>query len=212
MNSIARPRAPFQRLSDSERHVSLQAILAASADRHNIYIFAYGSMMWDPLFVPVKRHAARLEGYRRNFCVWSLVARGTPEYPGLALGLEEHTDASCDGIVYQLNSLSTEVDLEATWRREMYTAIYQPIWIDVETDVGKLQAISFVVDREHPQYAAGLNRDEAASIIASGEGENGSCSDYFLNTARELAAIGCIDSQIDALNVLVESQCGAIEL
>ena len=168
--------------------------------------------MWDPLFVPVKRHAARLEGYRRNFCVWSLVARGTPEYPGLALGLEEHTDASCDGIVYQLNSLSTEVDLEATWRREMYTAIYQPIWIDVETDVGKLQAISFVVDREHPQYAAGLNRDEAASIIASGEGENGSCSDYFLNTARELAAIGCIDSQIDALNVLVESQCGAIEL
>lgn len=205
MSSMEKPRAPFKRLSDFERQVSLQAVLATRIDPDNVYIFAYGSMMWDPLFEPAERHAARLEGYRRNFCVWSLVARGTPQNPGLALGLEEYVDASCDGIVFRLNPLTTEADLTATWRREMYTAIYHPKWLDVETEAGKVQAISFTVDREHPQYAAGLDQNEAATIIASAAGENGRCRDYLSNTVRELAAIGCADPQIDALNVLVES-------
>jgi cation transport protein ChaC len=202
---MARPRAPFQRLSDSERQVSLQAVLATCADPYNIYIFAYGSMMWNPLFQPIERHAANLEGYRRRFCVWSLVARGTPENPGLALGLEEYAGASCDGIAFRLNPPTAEADLEATWRREMYTAIYQPKWLDVETEIGKFRVISFVVDKEHPQYAADLDQNESASIIASAAGENGRCRDYLSNTARELAAIGCADAQIDDLNVLVES-------
>ena len=161
--------------------------------------------MWDPLFEPVERHAVSLEGYRRSFCVWSLVARGTPENPGLALGLEEYAGATCDGLVFRLNPLAAEADLEATWRREMYTAIYQPKWLDVKTELGKVRAISFVVDKKHPQYAAGLDQSEAASIIASAAGENGRCRDYLSNTSRELAAIGCTDSQIDALNGLVES-------
>jgi glutathione-specific gamma-glutamylcyclotransferase len=183
----------------------LQAVLAARTDPHDIYVFAYGSMMWDPLFEPAERHAASLVGYRRSFCVWSLVARGTPETPGLALGLEEYAGMSCDGIVFRLNPLTTEADLEATWQREMYTAIYQPNWLDVETEAGKVRAISLVVDKGHPQYAAGLDQNEAASIIASAAGENGLCRDYLSNTARELAAIGCPDSQIDALNELVKS-------
>ena len=212
MSSMERPRAPFKRLSDSERQVSLQAVLATRADPHNIYIFAYGSMMWDPLFKPVEQHAASLAGYRRSFCVWSLVARGTPKNPGLALGLEEYAGASCDGIVFRLNPLSTEADLEATWRREVYTAIYQPKWLDVETKSGWVRAISFVVDREHPQYAGGLDQNEAASIIASAAGENGRCRDYLSNTTHELAAIGCVDSQIETLNVLVESLHAATDL
>ncbi len=161
--------------------------------------------MWDPLFEPAERYAANLDGYRRSFCVWSLVARGTPENPGLALGLEGAAGASCDGIVFRLNPLTTKADLEATWRREMYTAIYQPKWLDVETEMGMVRAISFTIDKGHPQYAAGLDQNEAASIIASAAGENGRCRDYLSNTVSELAAIDCIDSQIDALNKLVES-------
>jgi cation transport protein ChaC len=205
LSSIERPHSPFQRLSDSERLISLQAVLAARAAPHDIYVFAYGSMMWDPLFEPAERHAANLDGYRRSFCVWSLVARGTPENPGLALGLEDAAGASCDGIVFRLNPFTTKADLEATWRREMYTAIYQPKWLDVETVMGKVRAISFAIETGHPQYAAGLDQNEAASIIASAEGENGRCRDYLSNTVSELAAIGCVDSQIEALNELVES-------
>jgi cation transport protein ChaC len=207
-----KPHAPFERLSDSERHRSLQAVLAASADPQNIYIFAYGSMMWNPLFEPLEHKAASLAEFCRSFCVWSLVARGTLEKPGLALGLEERTGATCDGIVFRLNPLTAKADLEATWQREMYTAIYQPRWLDMETEAGTIRAIAFTVDREHPQYAACLNQNEAALIIAHAAGKNGRCRDYLSSTVRQLATIGCVDPQIGALHALVDSQYGATDL
>lgn len=206
-----RPRVPFERLSDAQRAASLRSLLAAAPKHQDIWIFAYGSMMWQPLFEPAERSAATLAGYRRSFCVWSLVSRGTPERPGLALGLEPCAGATCRGIVFRLDPGTAEADLEATWRREMYTAIYRPQWLEVATDAGAVPAIAFAVDNEHPQHAAGLTPSEAAAIIAEAVGENGACREYLANTSRELAALGCTDPQITALDELVQARVSALE-
>ncbi len=163
-------------------------------------------MMWDPLFEPVDRCTATLVDYRRSFCVWSLVSRGTPERPGLALGLEARPGAECRGIALRLKLESAETELEATWRRELYTAIYQPKWLDVATDAGAVAAIAFAVDPGHPQHAAGLGPRETAAIISAAVGENGSCREYLANTVRELSALGCAELHIEALENLVREQ------
>ncbi len=168
-------------------------------------------MMWQPLFEPVERRVATLADYRRSFCVWSLVSRGTPEKPGLALGLEACAGATCRGVVFRLDPGTAEADLEATWRRELYTAIYQPRWLQVATDAGLLDAIAFAVDSEHPQHAAGLMPNETASIIAEAVGENGPCREYLANAMRELAALGCADPQLAAIDELVRARVPASE-
>ena len=121
----------------------------------------------------MERWAATLVDYRRSFCVWSLVSRGTPERPGLALGLEACPGAECRGIAFRLKLESAESELEATWRREMYTAIYQPKWLNVATDAGVVAAIAFAVDPGHPQHAAGLGPQDTAAIILQRSGKTG---------------------------------------
>ena len=169
-------------------------------------------MMWDPLFEPLERGAATLVGYRRSFCVWSLVSRGRPERPGLALGLEACAGASCRGIVFRLDPETAASDLESTWKRELYTAIYQPQWLELATDAVAVHAIAFTVDGAHPQHAGGLAPGETASIIAEAVGENGPCREYLANAIRELAALGCADPHIEAINDLVRAKVTALNL
>ncbi len=167
----------FEELSDADRTARLHAMLADRPNTDDVWVFAYGWLIWRPCFAYVERLKATLAGYRRRFSVWTLTARGTPAAPGLALALEEG-DGACHGVAYRLAPSYALAGLEALWAREMLTSIYRPRWLTVTVDARAVTAISFVVEKADAQYAGALPTAEPAAILAAAHGKFGSCRDY----------------------------------
>ena len=195
---IRRPTTYFEELSDADRTARLHAMLADRPKTDDIWVFAYGSLIWRPCFAYVERLKATLAGYRRRLSVWTLIARGTPAAPGLALALEEG-DSACHGVAYRLAPSYALAGLEALWAREMLTSIYSPRWLTVTVDARAVTAISFVVEKADAQYAGALPTAEQAAIIAAAHGKFGSCRDYLANTVAELTALGIDEPELTAL-------------
>ena len=93
-----------------------------------VWVFGYGSLIWNPVFAPAERRRAVLHDFRRAFCFWTVSARGTPERPGLGLGLEAAPGARCGGVALKIDGATETADIERLWAREMYTAVYRPAW------------------------------------------------------------------------------------
>ena len=200
-----RGREAFPVLTEVERAQSLRDTLANAPDGGAVWVFGYGSLMWNPEFTHVDRRVGTVQGYRRRFCVLSARARGTPENPGLGLGLQQE-HGECRGIVYQLDGGYLDGDLAALWKREMSSGIYQPRWLPVETDAGEVTAIAFVVDRGHLQYAGDLSADEQAAIIHRAVGSYGPSRDYLARTIIELTAIGVSEPDFETLLARVDAR------
>ena len=198
-----RDRQPFPLRTDAERAQSVRKTLANTPDGDAVWVFGYGSLMWNPGFTHVDRRVGTVRGYRRRFCVLSARARGTPERPGLGLGLERE-DGECRGVVYQLDGSCLETDLLVLWNREMTSGIYQPHWLPVETPRGEVAAITFVVDCAHVQYAGGLSVDEQAAIIHRAVGTYGPSRDYLAKTIRTLTALGVSEPEFEVLLARVD--------
>ncbi len=193
-----RPTACFKELSDSDRTASLQAMLAERPDSGEVWVFAYGSLIWRPCFEYAERLKAALSGYRRRFSVWTVIARGTPATPGLALALEAG-DGACQGVAFRLAPSHALAGLESLWARELLTTIYRPRWLTVTVEARPVTAITFVVEKSDAQYAGVLPAAEQAAIIAAAQGKLGSCRDYLANTVAELAALGIDEAWMTAL-------------
>lgn len=175
---------PFEVLSDREREESLTAALHPGRDK--IWVFAYGSLIWDRTFQNLEQTPATLTGYSRSFCVWTAQARGTPELPGLGLGLLRERQSQCKGVAIAFKLPGDRKILDSVWRREMWTGIYLPTWVQAQSPEGDVTAITFVVDTRHPQYAGDLPQHDAARHIAAAQGEFGPCREYFFNTLETL--------------------------
>lgn len=154
--------------------------------------------MWNPCFDPLESVPARLEGYERHFCIFTVRARGTPECPGLGPGLLPGGRA-CRGITYTLNQKTLSQDLEALFEREMNTGVYRPTWVEPETGGRRLSALTFVVDTAHPQYCGRLGVHEMADLIAGACGSYGSCRDYLANMVSQLERIGGSEPEFEQL-------------
>lgn len=194
---------PLPALSSQERRQSLSRTLENAPDSGPVYVFAYGSLIWDPCFASEAVEIAALDGFRRAFNFWSVLSRGTPDRPGLGLGLER--GRSCHGVLFRLDGSSLDVDLEALWKREMHSAVYEPHWVPVRTPSGTRRAISFVTATDHGQYIGELTTENAARIIAGASGEKGSCRDYLASTVDALARYGIEDAGLSALLALVDA-------
>ena len=162
----------------------------------DFWVFGYGSLIWRPGFAHVETRRARLHGYRRSLCVRSHVHRGTPERPGLVLGLDR--GGSCLGLAFRVpGELGGEV-LAYLRERELVTNVYIERMLAVRLDDGQtVPAVSYVVDRSHVQYAGSLHADEAASIVLGAEGRSGRNEEYVLNTVAHLQALGIRDHWLE---------------
>ena len=194
---------PFEPLPAAARAASLRDALVGRPGTERLWVFAYGSLLWRPGFDPAERRRATLAGYRRSFCVWTVEARGTPERPGLGLGLVPAAGERCEGVALALAPSGRDEALAALWEREMLTGVYRPAWLPLATEGGGIVALAFVVDRFHPQHAGELDAADAARCIARARGRLGPCRDYLLATVRALAAEGIEDAGLSALVGLV---------
>jgi cation transport protein ChaC len=153
--------------------------------------------MWNPEMPFTERCPGLLRGYHRSFCLYSRDYRGTPERPGLVLGLDR--GGSCRGVVYQVPDAAAAAPRAYLWQRELDDYAYLPKLLNVRHAGGRVRAQAFVVDRRQPQYAGGLDDDAVAGLIAAGVGQRGSNRDYLENTLAHLRALGVVDHGLERL-------------
>jgi glutathione-specific gamma-glutamylcyclotransferase len=169
-----------------------------------VWIFACGSLIWDPEFCYAEAEPALLRGYHRSFCVYSYDYRGTPAQPGLVLGLDR--GGSCRGMVFRLPPETLAEAIDRLWLREMSgRPVYNMRRLRVRTRRGTQSTFAFTVLRDRPDYAGRLPLDEAARMILDAAGRRGACRDYFDNTLRHLEQLGLADSALRRLAQRVEA-------
>jgi glutathione-specific gamma-glutamylcyclotransferase len=173
-----------------------------------VWIFAYGSLMWDGEFPRAEAEPALLRGWHRSFCLYSFDYRGTRARPGLTLGLDR--GGACRGIVFRLRPPSLAIALDLLWVREMTAPrVYDMRLVPVRTPGTTRRAFAFTVRRDHPDYAGRLPLDEAARIITTAAGRRGTCRDYLLGTLRHLDELGLDDQPLRRLAQRVEALASA---
>jgi cation transport protein ChaC len=196
-------------MTDAERGLQIESMLSTAPDPAHIWVFAFGSLIWNPAFHFTERRVARIHGFHRQFCLWSRAGRGSPERPGLMLSLE--SGGSCTGVAYRLGAGTERTELDVLWRREMVTLAYRPVWTPIRTPQGAGHAIVFSANREHERYVPGLDEDTVAHYLARGAGPLGRCSDYLFDTVSHLRELGIRDRRLEALEVKVRQSVPQID-
>ena len=166
----------------------------------DLWVFAYGSLIWRPGFTFRERVPARLTGAHRALCVLSHVHRGTPERPGLVLGLDH--GGTCRGIAYRAPAAERAATLAYLRAREQVTKVYREVVRPVSLlgrEQPRVPAVCYVVDRGHPQYAGRLDLKEQLHLVRQGHGQSGANRDYVLATVQALESIGLRDRDLHLL-------------
>lgn len=179
-----------------------QAFLDSIVTDTDIWVFGYGSLMWNPGFEFAESREALLRGWHRSFCVYSHGYRGTVERPGLVLGLDR--GGSCRGMAFRVARAQAREVLAYLWEREMVRGVYHPRILHPRCEGGRPPCHAFTVDRDHMQYAGRLPVDEMVRLIRQGVGESGRNTDYLVNTVRHLDELGINDGPLHHLLSLVE--------
>lgn len=192
------------RATEADWAAAADTLLADAPDTGEVWIFAYGSLIWNPEFEVAEERLGTIQGWQRSFCQgWVRLYRGTPERPGLMLALDH--GGSCQGLIFRLPSDAIRDNLLKILRREMplkWTRLL-PRWVTVETGDGPVRAIAFPVDRESDHYLAGLETALVVEALATAAGERGSMAEYLYNTITHLAGHGIHDSYLWEMQELV---------
>jgi cation transport protein ChaC len=163
-----------------------------------LWVFGYGSLIWRPGFPHLERRVARLTGAHRALCVYSWVHRGTPDRPGLVLGLDR--GGTCRGVAFRVAPEEWDGVVAYLRGREQVTAVYIERKREIRfADGTAATALTFIVNRRHGQYAGKLDEDTQFSIVADAHGQSGDNRAYVINTASHLAALGMADALLDRL-------------
>ena len=181
-------------LSDAELESSLQSLLQSHPEGEDVWLFGYGSLIWNPILHFEERHVAKLRGYHRRFCLWSHINRGSPQKPGLVLGLD--AGGSCRGVVFRIGAKQAQKELRLLWRREMALGSYSPRWLNATTGSRDLSAIAFVINRNHPNYAGRLPLETVLMTMVGTRGYLGTPAEYLHETIRGLLAHGVRDEYL----------------
>lgn len=171
-----------------------------------MWVFGYGSLLWNPGFPVAQRMIATLPDYHRSFCMRSIHHRGTVEHPGLVLALDEMPGASCRGLALAVVEGEEDATLAYLRDRELISSAYVEKLLEVMFEDGTtVPAVTYVIDADHDQYCGGLHLEEQAQIIAHASGGRGLNSAYLYNTAEHLTEIGLVDPDLDWLAARVRA-------
>jgi glutathione-specific gamma-glutamylcyclotransferase len=182
-------------LADGRAQPALHQPAHPPEERGDLWVFGYGSLMWRPGFAFAERHPAVAHGVHRRLCIYSHRYRGTPERPGLVMGLLR--GGSCRGIAFRVHAADVKATRAYLKDREQTTMVYHEVFRPVGLPDGRsVKALCYVVDEGHRQFAGRLPRDEVLRFVAQGQGDMGPNRDYVCNTHRELCAMGCRDSML----------------
>lgn len=162
-----------------------------------LWVFGYGSLIWNPEFPVADRQIARLDGWRRSFCMRSIHHRGSVESPGLVLALDRQQSARCDGVAFAVAPGHEDATVAVLRERELVSSAYLETTLPVTLrQGGQVTALVYVIDPDHDQYCGGLPLEEQARIIATSVGGRGSNRDYLFSTSDHLSALGITDPDL----------------
>ncbi|MFY9290421.1 MAG: gamma-glutamylcyclotransferase [Methylorubrum rhodinum] len=189
-------------LTDADMAPDLAAMLARRlSPEGGLWVFAYGSLLWNPEFAYSETRVGTVRGWHRRFCLLQHRFRGTPERPGLVLALER--GGLCRGVAFRLDDADPHATLMPVWRREMKGKGYEARWVMVATAEGPLPALTFVANRMSERYTGRLPDEAVADKIATACGHLGPSAEYLFRTAEACAALGIRDRHLRALQKLV---------
>lgn len=171
-----------------------------------MWVFGYGSLLWNPGFEVAERVIGTLPGYARSFCMRSIHHRGTEDVPGLVLALDEDVGSACEGIALRVAEGHEDATLEYLRERELISSAYVEKNLQIHlTDGRDVVAVTYVIDEAHEQYCGGLPLEEQARIIARAVGGRGPNTEYLYNTATHLSEVGLHDPALEWLHDRVKA-------
>jgi cation transport protein ChaC len=171
---------------------------------HDHWVFGYGSLMWRPGFPYEEARHARLTGYRRCFCIYSVHHRGTAKRPGMVLGLDR--GGACEGIAYRVAAANAAETVRYLRAREQVNGVYREAHVPVELIEGprrEVLALTYIVERAHPSYAGRLPLALQARLIRGGRGLSGNNLDYLISTLRHLSELGIRERELERLLAVI---------
>jgi len=186
-------------LTDEELIQARRKIIPDEGIGEDIYIFAYGSLLWNPTVEYEKQYLAKVFGFHRSFCMKTNLGRGSFENPGLMLGLDK--GGSCRGSAFKLQKTEAIKNIDILFRREMVTGAYKPKLLKtILEDNRTVMSLAFTVDKNHKNYVRDKTIETKANMISSAYGFLGTCEEYFKNTLESLSELNIIDSEMKAIS------------
>lgn len=204
------PMPGIEEATDADYRRFREDILASHPQPGEVWIFAYGSLIWKPACDFIEMRTGIVRGWHRSFCLgWNTRFRGCEENPGLMLALDR--GGACKGVLYRLPPQSASENLELVCRREMghKPSAFPPRWVTVESKSGAVPALTFCIDRNSGRYVNGLDDAETARVLARAVGHRGSMAEYLFHTVSHLEQMGIRDRYLWRLQELVAAELEA---
>ena len=210
LNAMDARMAEMGRPSDwrqpcAQREAGRRAVLA-QRPAGPLWVFAYGSLMWDPAMEFAEVRRARAPDHARHFCLWDDGGRGSADHPGLQLALD--SGAGCDGLAFRIDEARVEHETFVLFRREMIAYAYRPIWLPLVSAQGAVTALTFQANPDSERIRRDIDPDAQAGMIARAEGILGTNRAYLFDTASQLAALGIEDPMVSDLCARVRALIG----
>ncbi len=183
--------------TEAEMRDLLEEILAGHDSTQDLWVFGYGSLIWNPAFHYIEKRPALLRGWHRRFCLKMFIGRGTLQTPGVMLALDH--GGACKGVAFRIAAEKVREELSILWQREMYGGAYHARWIQLDAKGERFPAVTFVINRDHPRYIKEMSLEQTAALIATGCGDLGTCREYLENTMTHLQELGLSDGGLDRI-------------
>ncbi len=196
----------YSLITHEERQASREAFLSTRRKNQSLWVFGYGSLMWNPAIHVAESARSMLFGYHRAFCLHLVIGRGSPKKPGLMLGLD--AGGSCVGLAHRIAPEHVESETEILWLREMVGTGYVPKRVQLRIGSKKVEGLTFVANRDSKRYAGRIPFNKAVRRMASAEGDIGTNRDYLYRTIAHLNDFGLAEGPLHALERAVRERAG----
>jgi cation transport protein ChaC len=188
----------LERMPDEQRAELVERTLSALGDSE-LWIFGYGSLIWNPAMDFEEQRRCSINGYEKKFCFWTTLSRGSIECPGLMMGLVDGD--RCNGVAFRINAKNAATELDILFRREMSHYIYKATWVEAQcVDTNKkFNTLTFVVDTENHRFVDNLALAETTRTLATATGPLGRNCDYLFQLSEKMHEMGFVEPELEEL-------------